>query len=145
VTGTDAVFLGYAYLSSTTAQAGIQSGNVVNLNNMNANSPAGAFLQSGGGVQVTAAGTYQIYYQVMPNQIGSAVLFSSVTSAAIAGSAFGNASSNTLISGNVIVPLSAGEVVTIVNNSASQTYTTVPTGSSTVPVAAVEMVIVRIQ
>lgn len=141
--GTPGIILGWAFASQTPPFRGVivPPGGVINLNVFDGNSTTG-FAPSAGGIQVPSNGIYLIYYTVTTPPSQNIALFGSVQNAFIDASGFCNISGN-IISGQVIVPLSAGETVFILNANIQQNLTTNVTGVTALngPINSAEMTI----
>jgi hypothetical protein len=144
--GVQGVGLGWGFFYTPFAAPGtpVPPGGTVNLTVPDPNSTAG-FNLVGGGVQVPNNGIYLIYYQLaVPNAgvASSIALVGSSTNGIIDGSAFANALDTEVIPGSIIIPLRAGEIVTIINNNLVSPFTPVITGTAaTATVNFVEMTI----
>jgi hypothetical protein len=144
-TGATGIVGGFAYFYSQGTQVGISPGAVVELHTRDSNSTSGLTSSANFGVTIATSGIYQIYYSVLPSQTTSVVL-NSFMFGNIGSTIFGNDADNTQISGTVIVSLTGGDTITIINNDSSQTWQTRQTtgqeGAGPIPV---EFIILRLQ
>lgn len=168
-TGPQGTVLSYAFYVNQIEQFDIGPNEIVNITQEVFESD-GTYSISGGGVRVAEAGTYQIYYRVVPTTTASFYL-SATTNGVIEGSGFGNGLATPLsltvitsvdfiletvvtaeinfsaspVSGSVICELAANDVVTIhLNNTTINTDTTHTADENNIT-SCVEMVLLRLE
>lgn len=130
-TGGVGTVLGWAYARQNPPLTAtpVAPGQAVPLNILESATPGFVLVNNGtllpSGIQVPVDGIYLIYYQVLPDTIpvnqGADLPTNLVLAGSISGvideSAFGNILNQTVVIGQVIVPLKATEIVSIVNNN----------------------------
>lgn len=137
--GTSAVN-SFAYFTAIMTQTAIaNSGGIVNLTVLNAQS--GGYALSGNGASISSSGTYQITFRVLPDAQTVIALFQNGN--IIPSAVYANNTANVPIMATVIVSLNAGDVITIRNVETAGTFNTVIPGGAVTSIP-VEMVLLKL-
>lgn len=140
-TGPDGRAFGGAYVINTAVQNGIATGDQINLpvivNQFGSVAPAG------NGISVGTTGTYMAMYTCISNTVGGVILYRNGINP-IPSSAFTTFHNGGIIPGRCLLNLTAGDVITMHNNTNGAINTVVP-GNTTIPGSpAVSLILIQI-
>ena len=142
-TGVEGLFLGYAYAVNSVIQSTINPLSQIIVPQLVIQS--GGFVSSSNGIQIPADGIYQIIYQVIGDTQNISVVLLGSSSGYITSTAFGNNGIGERTTASVIATLEAGEVISLLNNSALLSFSTVQSITTTYPTIPVHLIVFRLQ